>query len=148
MWSYSNAKAAIAWTAVLLTGCGAFSGHKDERPDAGAAVAPRETAYRRIDTWRTNDTVYRDTTLLRLLSQEGVQVYGSYLWRPPGKDGRKGAISGTRTADTLRGLFSYSQEGGRYQDSLKIVFFRDGVVITQQSSEGYPITDTLTSVSE
>lgn len=138
----------MAATATLLwagtTGCGSQGDKKSVHQDSGAAVAPRETAYLHIQHTVQGDTVYADTTSLRLLSQDGVHVYGSYLWRPPGKDGRTGAISGTRDRDTVTGVFSYSQEGGHYQDSVRIILSATQVVVTQLSAEGYPISDTLT----
>lgn len=144
MWSY---RLIIAITAVMLgagiAGCGSGAGKKDKVRESGAAVIPRETTYLKIGHSVTGDTVYADTTSLRLLTQDGVHVYGSYLWRPPGKDGKTGAISGIREKDTVRGTFSYSQEGGRYTDSVKLVVSETAVVITQISPEGYPIVDTL-----
>lgn len=145
MWSYNLIMAAAA--ALLLagtTGCGSQADKNDTQQASGAAVAPQQTTYLKISHTVQGDTVYADTTTLRLLSQDRMHVYGSYFWRPPGKDGRTGAISGVRDADTITGLFSYTQEGGHYQDSVKIVVSDAQVVITQQSSEGYSIADTLT----
>jgi hypothetical protein len=143
MWLSKTIVAAAVLLSAGLAGCGSGAGKKDAARESGAAVVPRETTYLKIGHTVTGDTVYADTTSLRLLTQDGVHVYGSYLWRPPGKDGRTGAISGIRDKDTVRGMFSYTQEGGRYADSVTLVMSGTAVVITQKSAEGYPIVDTL-----
>lgn len=150
MWSYKTVIMVVG-TALALgaAGCGPLSDKKEaEERAAGAAVAPRQSTYLKIQQTAAEDTVYADTTLLRLLSQDGVHVYGSYFWRPPGKDERTGAISGVRDKDTVAGIFSYRQEGGNYRDSVRIVFAKTRVIITQISPEGYSIADTLAGNGE
>lgn len=127
-------------------GCGA-PGSKPEAVQGGAAMLPRETAYLRVQHTPSGDTLYADTTMLRLVSQDGVHVYGSYRWRPPGKDGRMGAITAVRDKDTIAGMFSYRQEGGQYRDSVRIIIVKSQAVVMQYSSEGYILRDTLTAES-
>ncbi|WP_344974562.1 hypothetical protein [Compostibacter hankyongensis] len=81
------------------------------------------------------------------LNLKGNTATGTYQWVLPGKDGKRGTITGVLSGHTVSGQYHYQQEGGSYSDSIRIQLEGDRAMVTQFSGDGYQLKDTLTAAS-
>ncbi|HEX5553725.1 MAG TPA: hypothetical protein VFX43_10800 [Chitinophagaceae bacterium] len=129
-----------------LGGCAGPSGSSKESQTKKIiknVVLPSAYDFLRVYHTTVNDTVYADTTLLKLKTGTAGRISGIYRWVLPGKDGRYGKVSGTFSQDTVNGHFQYRQEGGSYTDSIQIILQAEKAVVIQFGESGYRLTDTL-----
>lgn len=160
MWSYKNITSArskknqnnyvmrqpffkLSLVLLICWGCQSTPRSQDGRQPA-EEKEHTGGAYRFLRVYHSpvEDTVYLDSTLLQFQVADQ-QVSGSYLWVLPGKDGKSGTIRGRMSGDTVYGRYHYQQEGGKYDDSIQVVLQDDQAIVTQFSSDGYQLKDTL-----
>lgn len=89
------------------------------------------------------DTVYVDSTALKITIDPEGQASGSYRWVLPQKDGKLGKITGMLSGDTVKGHYHYRQEGGEYTDSIQIILQEEQAIVIQFNAPGHQLVDTL-----
>lgn len=138
---------AVCSLSFFLFSCQPASRQPDATEKADETV-PVQQAHQFLKVYKVplNDTVYYDSTILKLHIDQDSVISGTYLWVIPGKDGKYGEIGGRVSHDTIYGHYSYQQEGGNYRDSIQIVLRSDGAVVTQYNAPGSRLVDTLTEL--
>lgn len=89
------------------------------------------------------DTVYVDSTALKITIDPDGQTSGTYRWVLPQKDGKLGKIAGMLSGDTVNGHYHYQQEGGEYTDSIQIILQPEQAIVIQFNAPGHQLIDTL-----
>lgn len=82
-------------------------------------------------------TANQDSTRLRL-QFSGSDVTGELNWIPAEKDSRTGKITGTRTGNSVKGTWTFMQEG--MQDTLSVEFQLAGKILYQRAYKTDPAT--------
>lgn len=127
----------------VLFACRQSGSSHTEGLTGDSAVAKAHYSFFKTYPTEAGDTPYTDSTVLQLTVDGGTAVSGTYRWVIPGKDGKYGTITGRLSNDTIYGRYIYRQEGGNYNDSVRIVLHEGSAVVTQFSPDNYQLTDTL-----
>ena len=135
----------LAACGLIWAGCAAPSGPSggSEADSTALAGSARHYYFSRVFSTAVWDTIHADTMALAFTVEPGGQVRCSFRWVLPGKDGKKGQVLGQQDGDTIAGRYRYQQEGGAYDDSIRVVLQPPGAVVTQFSADGYQLVDTL-----
>lgn len=99
--------------------------------------------FSKIYSTAINDTTIIDSTYLTITISPQNEVNAKFVWVLPLKDGKGGTITGQLNADTIMGKYHYRQEGGTFDDSVRIVLYPEKAVVTQYTYNNYELVDTL-----
>ncbi|GAA4309406.1 hypothetical protein GCM10023149_03690 [Mucilaginibacter gynuensis] len=97
--------------------------------DSGQTDVATKSSPGHICFLHTEGTRQQDTTFVHLII-DGDKITGQMNWIPSEKDSRKGTIEGTQDGNTIKAIWTYSQEGTK--DTMAVEFDFPGDRLVQK----------------
>ncbi|SFU27006.1 hypothetical protein SAMN05216480_10135 [Pustulibacterium marinum] len=97
---------------------------------------------------KAEDRTLRDSTILKINVFEKQKVSGKFNWIPAEKDQRKGLFEGAKSGNTIKGAYTYTQEGVPKTATILIKLSGDKATVTTNKDKQDAMTLEVKKVND